>query len=43
VAVDITEQTAAKTALQNAAAGPAERIIPKLAGQPERPGARSRS
>jgi len=31
VAVDITEQTAAKTALQQAAAELAERIIPKLA------------
>jgi hypothetical protein len=30
VAVDITEQTAAKTALQNAAAELAERILPKL-------------
>ena len=31
VAVDITEQTAAKTALQNAAGELAERILPKLA------------
>jgi len=31
VAVDIAEQTAAKTALQNAAVGLAERFIPKLA------------
>jgi hypothetical protein len=31
VAVDITEQTAAKTALQNAAAELAERLLPKLA------------
>jgi hypothetical protein len=31
VAVDITEQTAAKTALQNAAADLAERLLPKLA------------
>ncbi len=31
VAVDIAEQTAAKTALENAAAGLAERILPKLA------------
>jgi hypothetical protein len=31
VAVDIAEQTAAKTALQNAAAGLAERLLPKLA------------
>ena len=31
VAVDITEQTAAKTALQNAAAELAERVLPKLA------------
>jgi hypothetical protein len=31
VAVDVTEQTAAKTALQNAAVELAERIIPKLA------------
>jgi hypothetical protein len=31
VAVDITEQTAAKTALQNAAEELAERIIPRLA------------
>lgn len=30
VAVDIAEQTAAKTALQNAAAGLAERLLPKL-------------
>jgi hypothetical protein len=32
VAVDIAEQTAAKTALQNAAAELAERLLPKLAG-----------
>ncbi len=31
VAVDIAEQTAAKTALQNAAAGLAERLAPKIA------------
>ena len=31
VGVDIAEQTAAKTALQNAAAEVAERILPKLA------------
>jgi hypothetical protein len=31
VAVDIAEQTAAKTALQNAAAEMAERLLPKLA------------
>ncbi|HYT60148.1 MAG TPA: CsgG/HfaB family protein [Haliangiales bacterium] len=31
VAVDITEQTAAKTALQNAAAALAERVAPKIA------------
>jgi hypothetical protein len=31
VAVDITEQTAAKTALQNAAAALADRVLPKLA------------
>jgi hypothetical protein len=31
VAVDITEQTAAKTALQNAAAELAERLAPKIA------------
>jgi hypothetical protein len=31
VAVDITEQTAAKTALQNAAMELAERLLPKLA------------
>jgi Curli production assembly/transport component CsgG len=31
VAVDITEQTAAKTALQNAAASLAERLLPKIA------------
>jgi hypothetical protein len=31
VAVDITEQTAAKTALQNAASELAERVLPKLA------------
>ncbi len=31
VAVDITEQTAAKTALQNAAAELAERVVPKIA------------
>jgi hypothetical protein len=29
--VDITEQTAAKTALQNAATELAERLLPKLA------------
>jgi hypothetical protein len=34
VAVDIAEQTAAKTALQNAAAEMAERLIPKLANRP---------
>jgi hypothetical protein len=33
VAVDIAEQVAAKTALQNAAGELAERILPKLAGQ----------
>jgi hypothetical protein len=33
VAVDIAEQTSAKTALQNAAAELAERIIPKLVGK----------
>lgn len=33
VAVDITEQTAAKTALQNAAAELAERLVPKAAGK----------
>jgi hypothetical protein len=32
VAVDITEQTAAKTALQNAALDLAERLLPKLTG-----------
>jgi hypothetical protein len=32
VAVDITEQTAAKSALQNAAAELASRLAPKLAG-----------
>jgi hypothetical protein len=31
VGVDVTEQTAAKTALQNAAGEVAERIIPQLA------------
>ena len=31
VGVDVTEQTAAKTALQNAAGEVAERIIPRLA------------
>ena len=31
IAVDIAEQTASKTALQNAATELAERIIPKLA------------
>jgi hypothetical protein len=30
VAVDLAEQTAAKTALQNAASDLAERLIPKL-------------
>ena len=33
VAVDITEQTAAKTALQNAAMELAERVLPKLSGK----------
>ena len=33
VAVDLTEQVAAKTALQNAAAQLAERVLPKLAGK----------
>ena len=31
VAVDVAEQTAAKTSLQNAAAELAERLLPKLA------------
>ena len=33
VAVDIAEQTAAKTALQNAALELAERLLPKLSGK----------
>src|SRR5581483_5933455 len=33
VAVDIAEQTAAKTALQNAAAELAERLLPKIVGR----------